>query len=445
MVFAMVETHMKTKSVVFAVAASAVLLAIISPSRAQDWTLTSAPNGIGCVWTSVASSADGARLVAASPTLGLMETSTDSGATWSACGAPSNAWYTVASSADGTRLAAVTFNGSVYTSPDSGGTWTDVLDVPINSTFPIRNFLPSIASSADGTKLAAMICPNGTGQWIIISTNSGATWVTNHSGAFYANTNGGGARPSFGSVVSSVASSADGTKLAVAFAAGDVCTSVDGGLNWTSNNLPQFNWNSIASSADGKKLVLATGLVGLSTPIYLSTNGGSTWQMSGAPTNLNTSWRAVASSADGSRLVAVCGWGLNNSPQSGRIYTSADSGLTWVANNAPHTVWSSVASSADGRKLVATVGVDSSGIVGGGICISQSTPARCLNITPQGDGFALSWIVPSADFVLQQNSDLTTTNWTDVVIPPALNLTNLQYQLTVPLTGSQQYYRLAAQ
>jgi hypothetical protein len=53
--------------------------------------------------------------------------------------------------------------------------------------------------------------------------------------------------------------------------------------------------------------------------------------------------------------------------------------------------------------------------------------------------------VPSADFVLQQNSDLTTTNWTDVVIPPALNLTNLQYQLTVPLTGSQQYYRLAAQ
>jgi hypothetical protein len=253
------------------------------------------------------------------------------------------------------------------------------------------------------------------------------------------------ASPSFGSVVSSVASSADGTKLAVAFAVGDVCTSLDGGLNWTSNNLPQFNWNSIASSADGTKLVLATGLVGKPTPIYVSTNGGSTWQMSGAPTNLNTSWRAVASSADGSRLVAVCGWGLNNSPQSGRIYTSADSGLTWVANNAPYTVWSSVASSADGRKLVATIGVDSSGIVEGGICISQSTPAPCLNITPQGDEFALSWIVPSADFVLQQNSDLTTTNWTDVVIPPTLNLTNLQYQLTVPLTGSQQYYRLAAQ
>jgi hypothetical protein len=445
-IMATIETHMKTKSVVFAVAASALLLAIVSPSRAQDWTSTSAPNGIGCVWTSVASSADGAKLVAASPTLGLMETSTDSGATWSACGAPSNAWYSVASSADGTRLAAVTFNGSVYTSPDSGGTWTDVLDVPINSTFPIRNFLPSIASSADGTKLAAMVCPNGTGQWIIISTNSGATWVTNYSGAFYANTNGGGARSSFGSVVSSVASSADGTKLAVAFAAGDVCTSVDGGLNWTSNNLPQFNWNSIASSADGKKLVLATGLVGLlSTPIYLSTNGGSTWQMSGAPTNLNTSWRAVASSADGSRLVAVCGWGLNNSPQFGRIYTSADSGLTWVANNAFHTFWSSVASSADGRKLVATIGVDSSGIVEGGICISQSTPAPCLNITPQGDGIALSWIVPSANFVLQQNSDLTTTNWTDVVISPALNLTKLQYQLTVPLTGSLQYYRLAAQ
>lgn len=433
---------MKPKGVVFSLAASAVLLVVASPSQAQDWTSASVPNGF---WASVASSADGAKLVAASPNLGLIETSTDSGTTWSPCGAPSNAWYSVACSADGTKLAAVTFHGSIYTSPDSGGSWTDVLDVPINPvSFPDWYFLPSIACSADGTKLAAMICPNGTGQWIITSTNFGATWVTNGSGAFHARTNGFcTSSPCWGSVLSSVASSADGTKLAVAFVAGDVCTSLDGGLNWTSNNLPAFNWNGIASSADGNKLALVTGLVGQLTPIYVSTNGGSTWQMSGAPANLNTSWRAVASSADGSRLVAVCGWGVN-AYQRGRIYTSADSGLTWVSNNSPSTYWSSVASLADGRKLVATVGIDYSGTLGGGIWISQSAPAPCLNITPQGDGFALSWIVPSANFVLQQNSDMTTSNWTDVAIPPTLNLTNLQYQLTMSLTGSQQYYRLVA-
>lgn len=62
---------------------------------------------------------------------------------------------------------------------------------------------------------------------------------------------------------------------------------------------------------------------------------------------------------------------------------------------------------------------------------------------PQSDGNAtVSWTIPSANFTLQENSDLTTTNWTDVTSTPALNLTNLQYQTTMSRSAGNRFYRL---
>ena len=46
------------------------------------------------------------------------------------------------------------------------------------------------------------------------------------------------------------------------------------------------------------------------------------------------------------------------------------------------------------------------------------------------------------DFTLQQNSDLSTTNWMDVPPPPVLNLTNLQNQVIVSPTNGNTFYRL---
>jgi hypothetical protein len=40
-------------------------------------------------------------------------------------------------------------------------------------------------------------------------------------------------------------------------------------------------------------------------------------------------------------------------------------------------------------------------------------------------------------FVLQQNTGLTTSNWTDVTIAPMLNTTNLHHEVTVPRTPSR--------
>jgi len=50
--------------------------------------------------------------------------------------------------------------------------------------------------------------------------------------------------------------------------------------------------------------------------------------------------------------------------------------------------------------------------------------------------------VPSANFVLQQNTDLSMTNWTDVTNAPVLNLTNLQNQVTQPVPDGNSFYRL---
>lgn len=161
--------------------------------------------------------------------------------------------------------------------------------------------------------------------------------------------------------------------------------------------------------------------------IYLSRNWGRTWTPSTAP---KLQWQAIASSADGSQLVAVVANG-------GSIYTSADSGDTWVLSSAPRVNWSSVVSSADGCKLVAAI--DS-----GGIYTWQTTPHPVLNVTRIGTNLLLSWIIPSQPFVLQENADLTTTNWTDATSAPVLNLTNLQNQVTLPLPAGSRFYRLRA-
>jgi hypothetical protein len=425
---------MSLKSLIVLLTTTAIggLLPAVHPAFGQTWTQTSAPSNS---WLAVASSADGARLVALASSnriSGQIYTSTNSGVDWTSNGAPNVSWFSIASSADGTKLAAITFRGSVYTSPDSGGTWNDVLDVPVNPSdyFPVY---PSVACSADGTQLAVLILPT----CIFISTNSGATWMTNRQSAFVSGFDQGPTN-------CSVASSADGSKLAVAFAMGDVARSADSGMTWVSNGLPVLvdkrpaeeligHWNGIASSADGNELVVVTGLAGSPpiTPIYISTNAGMTWQTSGAPTNLETSWRAAALSADGSKIVAAAGWWNGSGP----IYTSADSGLTWVSNRAPVALWSAVASSADGSKLVATVD-------GGGIYTFQSTPAPQLKIVSSGGEIILSWIAPSANFTLQQNSDLTTTNWMDVTNASTLNLSTLQDEIVLPAPATGTFYRL---
>ena len=156
-------------------------------------------------------------------------------------------WSSITSSADGTKLAAVVSGGSIYTSTDSGATWTE------QTAAGSRDWI-SITASADGTKLAAAVAYGGS---IYTSTDSGATWTQQTAaGSRY---------------WVSITASADGTKLAAVVRNGSIYTSTDSGATWTEQTAAgSREWQSIASSADGTRL--AVGVYG--GPIYLATTEG---------------------------------------------------------------------------------------------------------------------------------------------------------------------------
>jgi hypothetical protein len=251
------------------------------------------------------------------------------------------------------------------------------------------------------------------------STNFGATWTPLPVGAWC------------------IATSADGNKLVAAFFThngfpnGCICTSTNSGTTWTQTGAPVIGWTSLASSADGNILVATPGHTAFPTgggPIHVSTNSGTTWTPTSTP---SLDWSSVACSADGTKIVAAVSYGA------GAIYSSVDSGANWVSNSVPFDGgW--VACSADGSQWFAAV----SEYPAGGIYISQFTPAPFLDAKKSGRDTVLSWIVPSANFRLEQTTDFATANWADVTNAPSLNFTNLRHEVTVSALSSNAFYRL---
>ncbi len=268
----------------------------ISTNAGASWVQQAASVG-NVYWSSIASSADGSKLVAA---VGYTIYSTgqtgyiytNSGATWAHTGSSGN-WSGVASSADGTKLVATDHNNNLIAVSSNGGvSWTTTSFSSILWT--------SVASSADGTKLVAVA---SSGQ-IYTSTNSGSSWTQQVSGSVN---------------WTAVASSSDGTRLVATGNSGQIYVSVNSGVTWIAQSSPVTGvLTSVASSADGSRLAVASGGSGATGNIYISSDFGSTWtQSAGAPT---ASWADIASSADGSLLAAVV--------YGGYIYVSSQSSTT---------------------------------------------------------------------------------------------------------------------
>ena len=70
-----------------------------------------------------------------------------------------------------------------------------------------------------------------------------------------------------------------------------------------------------------------------------------------------------------------------------------------------------------------------------------SLSPAALGVAFSGTNFVLSWPAPPGDFVLQQNSDLTTTNWQTVTNAPTPS--NFQDQVMLPVAAGNYFYRLA--
>jgi photosystem II stability/assembly factor-like uncharacterized protein len=221
-------------------------------------TWTYQPGAGNHVFYSVTSSADGSRLAAAAGQNNFIYTSTDYGVAWTArLDDTDRHWSSITSSADGTKLAAVnrstkigqgnyTNGDHIYTSTDSGVTWTEQQGTPLLKW-------SSITSSADGTKLAATDgYSTSNGGYIYTSTDSGVTWTVRM----------GDTEREW----QSITSSADGTKLAAVDEpavygdgnGGYIYTSTDSGVTWIEQTAIAIEtWQSIASNADGSRLIVA--------------------------------------------------------------------------------------------------------------------------------------------------------------------------------------------
>jgi hypothetical protein len=194
-------------------------------------------------------------------------TSTNGGTSWidqTPSGPAHNQdWTSVASDTTGQKLVAVVngfyddpdedpamFSGDVWTSTNSGVTWTDRTASSAAHGLVWRG----VASDATGTNLVSVASSAGalvpTGS-IWTSTDSGATWTDRTTGT----------SPTGPQAWQAVASDATGQNL-VAAGTGAIWTSTDGGASWTDHTPPAsariiggFGFQSVASDATGKKLV----------------------------------------------------------------------------------------------------------------------------------------------------------------------------------------------
>jgi len=311
----------------------AVILAVadsvyMSSDYGATWAEQTGAVGQERIPRAVASSSDGTILFSGDY-YGYIHRSSDSGASWTQLLSPGKPNYiSVASSADGTRVVAAVEEGDsgfIYTSADSGATWA-------RRTGAGDHNWTAVASSSDGVTLLAAASSEGSPSALCVSKDSGATWTEQPVESL--------------DLWSAVACSADGTLLIAVDNAGTIARSVDSGKTWSSRVVSGFCWTAVALSSDGTRIVISD-FYGY---FYTSADSGATWTTQAD--DGTQEWQALASSSDGTRLVAA-DYG-RFSDQGGYIYTSGDSGATWtVRTSAGKRSWVALASSSDGTRLVA--------------------------------------------------------------------------------------------
>jgi hypothetical protein len=181
-----------------------------------------------------------------------------------------------------------------------------------------------------------------------------------------------------------------------------------GRVYYSSTNWPNEEWITVFSSEDKTRLVLVRD----EGPICFSENSGAIWKIINVPGQYEFT---LSTTPKGSAIVArvsVAQISASANPNATQKMTLED--------------WYSIVSAADGSKLV---------IIGGP---TQSAPV--LTISHPGDGVVISWPASFTNFILQQNDDLTTTNWVNDANP--VNVANGSNQVKIHQPVGNNFYRL---
>lgn len=250
----------------------------------------------------------------ASGSVNLLVSAND-GASWSTFAAPEGANGLLVSS-DGSKLVVKGKYGenAIYVSTDGGRTW-----VKRNSFVPDT---ARVLMSPDGSTLVTYWEHSLYDDPMAVSTDDGNTWVPKgdeypdyvfNGGKMARRSNDGTLRQStdygmtwstIGSSAGRVSFSSDGKGVFDGFH-----TSIDGGANW--DQLPEYPIDTIRAaelggiSNDGKKLFITfrdDSIDDPLLPVFVSSNGGKTWQKWG---DEGISSSSVSMSADGSKIFAT--------------------------------------------------------------------------------------------------------------------------------------------
>jgi len=231
--------------------------------------------------------------------------------------------------------------------------------------------------------------------------------------------------------MNSLCISSNGTIVAEAEDGGIIRVSNNSGVDMYLSDAPTNNWVGLVCSQDGSNMVAvaSTGVV------MVSTNSGIHWILRTNTPPLN--FQCLAGSWDAQKLVAGTSRNVFNVP----VYVSSDFGVTWTAANTPDEFfWYKVASSADGNHLAAS---GSDGYIYTWT-FNGPPPVPQLTHFLAGNNSVLTWPASGGgNFVLQQSSSLSAPNWANVFWPIITNGTN--YQVTVPISAGNSFFRLKAQ
>ena len=223
-------------------------------------------------------------------------------------------WMGVAVNHNGSMIAAVAVSHAIYISRDKGLTWT--------ARDTTRNWF-AIDCSEDGSRIYAIA--DSLPGVIRASTDSGVTWT---SISFL----------STATASRGIATNVDGSLILVAVYLGNLYVSSNFGASWALSLSSNVGWQFLRISRDGS-LMLAC-----ESSLRLSRDRGGSWTQS---TAISGQFKSAGISANGSYIITTA--------FTGKVYTSADAGVSFTSRLMNADWWPS-AISADGTKMLAGAG-----------------------------------------------------------------------------------------
>ena len=265
-------------------------------------------------WNDIAASSD-AQYMSATTVSGKIYTSDDSGVTWTPRESD-RAWRKIAMSSDGKYQTATVYGGLIYTSSNYGVTWT-----PRDS---VRNWL-GVGVSGTGQYQTAGISNNG----IYVSTNYGQTWsLVSKTGN-----------------MKSVALSSTGQYQAVAAFNEGVYVSSDYGVSFVRKNAV-WGWVGVSMSSDGQYMTAVA--VKPNGRISRSEDYGQTWE--DTDDGVARDYAGVSMSADGQYQTVV-------EQESGKVYVSVNYGNFWTPQQYTKD-WTGIAMTSDAKIQIGVADAD---------------------------------------------------------------------------------------